>query len=533
VARTYGMLGPLEALVDERPVQLGSPKQRAVLAMLLTHVGEVVPASRLIDGLWETDPPGTAHNVLQGYVSGLRKVLGKEAIATRGGAYQLLAHHDEVDLARFERLAADGSEALATGRAEDAAGLLRRALAVWRGPALSDLYDEPFARTVIGRLEDLRAAAQERYFEAEIACGRHSHAAVELEQLVREHPLRERLCELQMLALYRSGRQADALQAYRALRSRLVDELGLEPSQTLTDLEQSILRHDQSLRDIAPENDDPSLAAPNRTVLVAALAATAVGALLELAEPLVREPGRDLVIATTVGSVADLDAATSMLAEARATLAGRGVSVRAAAFTSVTPGADLARLANEQNADLLLIDAPRGLLEDARLLSLLDEAPCDVGIVIGPTGRAGRSIMVPFSGAEHDWAAVELGAWLARASGVALQLAGASTGAAGRDASRLLASASLAIQRGLGVAAEPVIVEPTPDALLAAAREAGLVVIGLTERWRHEGLGRTRTALATAGDVTAVLVRRGLRPGGLSPRDGDTRFTWTLAPLGI
>ena len=532
MAHTYGILGPLEALVDGRHVTLGSPKQRAVLAMLLTQVGEVVPSSRLMDGLWEVEPPGTAHNVIQGYVSGLRKVLGKEAIVTRGSGYQLVADYDAVDLARFERLAAEGSQALAIGRGEEGASLLRGALDVWRGPALSDLSDEPFARTVISRLEDLRAAAQERYLEAEIACGRHSLAAVELEHLVGDHPLRERLCELQMLALYRSGRQAEALDAYRALRSRLVGDLGLDPCQSLQDMEQAILRHDPSLLGGALAIEDPSLPAPSRTVLVAAFAPIALDVLVELAEPLVREPGHDLVVSTTVPSVADLAAATGRLQEARTALALRGVSVRVAAFTSVTPGADLARLANEQNADLLLIDAPRGLLEDARLLSLLDEAPCDVGVVIGLTVRTGRPVVVPFSGAAHDWAAVELGAWFARTSNVTLQLAGASTSAGGRDASRLLASASLAVQRGLGVAAELVIVDPTPDALLAVAREAGLVVVGLTERWRREGLGRTRTALATAGDVTTVLVRHGLRPGGLAPRDGDTRFTWTLAPLG-
>ena len=153
--------------------------------------------------------------------------------------------------------------------------------------------------------------------------------------------------------------------------------------------------------------------------------------------------------------------------------------------------------------------------------------------MVGSRTRVARPVLVPFSGAEHDWAAVELGAWLARARSVALRLVGASASAEGRDASRLLANASLAVQRGLGVAADPVIVDPTPEALLAEAREAGIVVLGLTERWRREGLGRTRTALATAGDVTTVLVRRGLRPGGLAPGDGDTRFTWTLAPLGL
>jgi hypothetical protein len=138
-------------------------------------------------------------------------------------------------------------------------------------------------------------------------------------------------------------------------------------------------------------------------------------------------------------------------------------------------------------------------------------------------------VFVAFSGAEHDWAAVEVGAWLAKAVGAPLQVAGAATGTPGRDSSRLLASVSLAIQRALGVDAEPVLVDPSSEALVDAAAGAGVVVVGLTERWRREGLGRARTALATAGGRPAVLVRRGLRPGGLAPRDSETRFTWTVA----
>ena len=136
---------------------------------------------------------------------------------------------------------------------------------------------------------------------------------------------------------------------------------------------------------------------------------------------------------------------------------------------------------------------------------------------------------MPFAGAEHDWAAVELGAWLARARGAALRLAGATAGAGGRDASRLLANASLAVQRALGVTAEPLLVEPDAGGARRRGRGAGIVVVGLTDRWRREGLGRARTALATQTATPAVLVRRGVRPGGLAPRANQTRFTWTLA----
>jgi hypothetical protein len=219
----------------------------------------------------------------------------------------------------------------------------------------------------------------------------------------------------------------------------------------------------------------------------------------------------------------------------RRRLVDRGLSTRAAAFTSVAPGADVARMAIDHDVDLVLVDAPDGLLEDARVLALLDGAPCDVAVVAGVSSdgtvaQQGAAVVVPFGGTSHDWAAVEVGAWLARNTAARLCLAGASQGGpAGRDASRLLASASLAVQRAFGVPAEPVLVAPDADALVAATADAAVVVVGLTERWRREGLGRARTALATRASGPTLLVRRGGRPGGLAPRGADTRFTWTLA----
>ena len=224
---------------------------------------------------------------------------------------------------------------------------------------------------------------------------------------------------------------------------------------------------------------------------------------------------------------ASWDASASLRAH-RERLLAEGLAVRAAAFTSLTPGADLARVAREQDAELLLVDAPARLLEDARLLGLLDDAQCDVAVLVGGDARPGP-VLVPFSGAEHDWAAVELGAWLARSRAAQLVLAGSTAGADGRDASRLLASASLAVQRTLGVHADPLLVEPSPQALVEAGRKAGIVVIGLTDRWRRDGVGRARTALATSPHHPTLLVRRGLRPGGLAPRAARTRFTWTIA----
>jgi hypothetical protein len=171
------------------------------------------------------------------------------------------------------------------------------------------------------------------------------------------------------------------------------------------------------------------------------------------------------------------------------------VVARVAAFTSVAPGADLSRLAREQDVDILLVDAPQGLLEDARLLSLLDDAPCDVAVVVGDHSAMKGPVLVPFSGFEHDWAAVELGAWFAKALECPMQIAGPSTGPGGRDASRLLASASLVLQKALGVQADPLIVEPHRRRS-APAGDAGLVV-SVSRSWRREGLGGARTALAT------------------------------------
>ena len=194
-------------------------------------------------------------------------------------------------------------------------------------------------------------------------------------------------------------------------------------------------------------------------------------------------------------------------------------------FTSDSPGADAARLATEQDVDLVLVAAPAALLDDPDLGDLLRSAPCDVAVLTGGEPAAGP-VLVPFAGTDHDWSAIELGAWLAGSWQVPLRLAGPAV-EGGRDASRLLASASLAVQRALGVAAEPLLVEPGPEALVAAAADAGVTVVGLSDRWRKDGLGPTRGALAASGHPT-LLVRKGLRPGGLAPAENLTRFTWSL-----
>src|SRR5262245_15764716 len=238
----FRILGPLQVLDEGREVPLGGAKQRALLALLLLDPNRVVSRDRLIDELWHTDPPDTARTALQVYVSQLRKALGRDLILTQPPGYLIRVSDGELDFHRFERL-------VATARTEEpaqAALLLREGLALWRGAALAELGDS-FARAERARLEEQRLAALEQRIEAELALGRHAELVPELEGLVREHWQRERLRGELMLALYRCGRQADALEVYRSGRRLLDEELGLKPDDELQRLEKAILNHDPSL----------------------------------------------------------------------------------------------------------------------------------------------------------------------------------------------------------------------------------------------------------------------------------------------
>ena len=244
----FGILGPFEVADDQgHGLPLGGPKPRAVLAILLVRRNQVVASERLIDELWGESSPPSAAKTLQVYMSGLRKVLGHEVLLTRGSGYVLMTEPDAVDADRFDRLARDGRGALAAGDPRRAGTLLREALRLWRGPPLADFRYEGFAQGEIARLEEARVAALADRIEADIASGETAELAGELEALVLEHPLRERLWGQLMRVLYRAGRQADALEAYRTARSRLVAELGLEPGPELRRLEQAILTHDPEL----------------------------------------------------------------------------------------------------------------------------------------------------------------------------------------------------------------------------------------------------------------------------------------------
>ena len=249
----FRILGPLEVLDEGRPVALGGAKQRALLAVLLLHANEVVSRDRLIDELWGGEPPDTANTALHVHVSQVRKLLRRDAIVTQNPGYLIRISDGELDLHRFERL-------VATARAEEpaqAARLLREGLALWRGAPLAELGDS-FARAERARLEEQRLAALEQRIDAELALGRHAELVPELEGRVREQPLRERLRGRLMLALYRSGRQADALEVYRSGRRLLDEELGLKPDDELQRLERAILNHDPSLESpVGPGSNDP------------------------------------------------------------------------------------------------------------------------------------------------------------------------------------------------------------------------------------------------------------------------------------
>jgi len=239
----FCILGPLEVRDQGRLVELRRKKQRALLALLLLRPGEIVSNDVLIDGLWGEKPPRTAKAALQNYVSQLRHALGQGVLVSRASGYLLEIAPEQIDLGRFERLAAEGRAAAGKERAEK----LRQALAHWRGPPLADLLFEPFAAVESGRLEELRTAALEDLVDAELALGAGPGLVDELESLIAEHPFRERFRGQLMLALYRAGRQAEALKAFQATRRALVDELGIEPSAPLRELEQAILRQDASL----------------------------------------------------------------------------------------------------------------------------------------------------------------------------------------------------------------------------------------------------------------------------------------------
>jgi YVTN family beta-propeller protein len=345
----FAILGPLEVHENGRTLAVRG-KQRALLACLLLEPRTAVSRDRLIDELWGDEPPETAAKAVQVFAGRLRKTLPGLPLVTRGTAYVLDIDPAQVDRHRFERHLDAGRKALAEGRPAEAADVLGDALALWRGPALADVHEQ-FARIAADRLEDLRLAALETRIEADLALGRQTRLVGELEELVATHPLRERFRAQLMVALYRSGRQAEALEAYRRVRRVLVDELGLEPSRALQQLERRILAQDPALDGPVPEETESQEVADAlrrtawRRPTVVAIAAIALVALATAALVTRGEPeGLNGVAANSIGII---DPATDDV------VAQISVGIRPG---PVAAGADSVWVGNLQDRTLARID---------------------------------------------------------------------------------------------------------------------------------------------------------------------------------
>jgi YVTN family beta-propeller protein len=311
----FRVLGDLEVRHDGETLSLGAHQQRAVLAILVLHAGEVVSADRLIDELWGDEPPPRAAKTVQVYVSRLRKVLTtvngptEDPIVTRDRGYVLRVDPEQVDARVFERLLDEGRRKC-TGREFDgAATVLREALGLWRGSPLADFTFDAFAANEIARLEELRLEALETRIDADLALGRHAALVAELEALTAEHPLRERLRAQRMLALYRCGREPEALALYRETRKALVDELGMEPSPALRELQEAILRQDPALKApalrVAAPAADGAGASRRRRAAVAGVALALAGGLAAVIALLARGGGARANVAANSVAVID------------------------------------------------------------------------------------------------------------------------------------------------------------------------------------------------------------------------------------
>jgi DNA-binding SARP family transcriptional activator len=371
----FRVLGPVEAVVEDRPAAPAAEKPRALLALLLLHRNRTVPVDTLIAGLWGEEPPGTAPKALQVYVSQLRKAIGPERVLTRPRGYELqIGDADELDLDAFERLVHEGRELLEGDRPADAAPKLAEALELWRGAALADLRSEPFAEEAAPRLEEARLAALEDRIDADLALGRHDRLIPELETLVAREPFRERLRGQLMLALYRAGRQAQALDVYRRTRETLVGELGIEPGPELQELERAILRQDPELkpgrRSRGRTEDETPAAARRRLGLVGLAVVLALAAAVTAAFALTR--GGSNGPTTTASSDADLRVfvtkVENFLDQSRQGRRTVGATIAAAASCSLSARQAVVRLDR-------VTRNRQSLLEQEAALSVPDRAP--------------------------------------------------------------------------------------------------------------------------------------------------------------
>jgi YVTN family beta-propeller protein len=384
----FHLLGSLEAVGDDGKIGLGAPRQKALLAVLLIHRGRMVSADAIIDALWGEHPPATALKIVQGYVSNLRRALGGAALRTEGHGYRLCAEDESTDSDRFERLVTDGRLALEAGDARLARTTLRAALDLWRGPALAEFAEEPFARAEAGRLEQLRLAALEQRIDADLALGDHLRVTGELQLLLRAHPLHEAFAAQLMLAMYRAGRQADALECYRAVRARLVDELGLEPGPALRERERAILVHDPALeptraitRDTAAMRPSPRRRPAIALALLLFVAAIAAGLTLAARGLGTHRPG---ALRKVANSIVAVDPRGNRVAAVVAVGARPG---------AVDAGAGSLWVANRDDQTISQVDPER--LTTIRTISL-GEPPNSIVTAGGRVWVAGSGPAAPF-----------------------------------------------------------------------------------------------------------------------------------------
>jgi predicted ATPase/DNA-binding SARP family transcriptional activator len=362
----FRMFGGLEAVLDGVPVPLGRPKQRALLAALLLDANRAVSVDRLTEELWANEPPASARHSLEVYVSGLRKTLGADRVVTVAPGYAVRVEPDELDVTRFEQLLQKGRRALAAGRASAARETLEEALALWRGPPLAGIAAGRSVETAVARLADLRVSALEARIDADLELGRHAELVPELQALVAEYSLRETLHGRLMLALYRCGRQADALAAFQDARKTLVDELGIEPSRTLQELERSILNQDPAL-------EHSSVEAGYAPVPVPTASFVGRSAELEALASLLAPGGARLVTLTGPGGIGKTRLAVEAVRTAMSDGMGRMAFVPLAAVRKAeeVPAA-IAESLGVREGDEPLDEALKAYLSDREVLFVLD-----------------------------------------------------------------------------------------------------------------------------------------------------------------